>query len=86
MPADIAATVSDVSGKPLNVLDVSNEQLRQGLQAAGLPDFVTAMLVSTDANIRAGNFDIVTDDFEAVTGRKPQTLKAFFEKHRQALA
>src|SRR5690606_5555803 len=83
--ADIAAIVSDASGKPLNVLDVSDEQLRQGLQAAGLPDFVTAMLVSADANIRAGNFDIVSNDFEAVTGRKPQTLRAFFEEHRQAL-
>lgn len=56
------------------------------MTAAGLPGFVVAMLVSADANIRAGNFDLVTNDFQALTGATPQSLKAFFEDHRAALA
>ncbi|HEX2147883.1 MAG TPA: SDR family NAD(P)-dependent oxidoreductase, partial [Pseudorhizobium sp.] len=64
----------------------TDEQLRQGLSAAGLPEFVVTMLASAEANIRAGNFDLVTNDFEALTGRKPPSLKAFFEENRSALA
>lgn len=84
--SEIAAIVSAVAGKPLQVVPVSDEQLAEGMTAAGLPDFVVAMLVSADANIRAGNFDLVTNDFQALTGATPQSLKAFFEDHRAALA
>lgn len=84
--SEIAAIVSAVAGKPLQVVPVSDEQLAEGMAAAGLPGFVVAMLVSADANIRAGNFDLVTNDFQALTGATPQSLKAFFEDHRAALA
>ncbi|ANM05056.1 NmrA-like family protein [Rhizobium phaseoli] len=82
---EIAAIVSEASGKPLEVVDVNDEQLGQGMRGAGLPGFVADMLVSADANIRAGNFDIVTGDFTKLTGRQPQPLKEFFVAHRAAL-
>lgn len=81
----IAAIVSEVAGKPLNVVQISDEQLAGGMRSAGLPDFLVGMVLSTEANIRAGNFDLVTDDFEKLTGRKPQTLAAFFAAHKAAL-
>ena len=65
---------------------ISDEQLAEGMTAAGLPGFLVAMLVSADANVRAGNFDVVTNDFQALTGAKPQSLRAFLEDHRAALA
>ena len=83
---DVAATVTSVVGKPLAVVQVSDEQLTGGLSGAGLPKFLVDMLVSADANIRAGNFDLVTGDFKALTGREPESLKAFFEEHKAALA
>lgn len=86
LASEIAAMVSEIAGKPLAVVPVSDEQLAAGLKAAGLPDFVVAMLVSADANIRAGNFDLVTNDFEMLTGARPQSLRAFVEAHRAALA
>jgi NAD(P)H dehydrogenase (quinone) len=55
------------------------------MKGAGLPDFVADMLVSADANIRAGNFDLVTNDFNKLTGKIPQSLKAFFVEHKAAL-
>ena len=55
------------------------------MRGAGLPDFVADMLVSADANIRAGNFDLVTADYEKLTGRKPETLKDFFVAHKATL-
>ena len=43
------------------------------------------MLVSADANTRAGKFDIVTEDFTKLTGKQPQPLKDFFVEHKAAL-
>ena len=82
---EIAARASKATGKPLDVVHVTDEQLTHGLTGAGLPDFVVKMLVSADANIRAGNFDLVTDDFEKLTGAKPQDLAAYFEAQKAAL-
>jgi len=82
---EIAARVSKATGKQLDVVHVTDEQLAHGLTGAGLPDFVATMLVSADANIRAGNFDLVTDDFEQLTGAKPQDLAAYFEAQKAAL-
>jgi len=81
----IAAVLADAVGKPLKVVSVTDEQLGQGMRGAGLPDFVADMLVSADANIRTGNFDLVTADYEKLTGRKPEMLKDFFIAHKAAL-
>jgi NAD(P)H dehydrogenase (quinone) len=67
------------------VIDVNDEQLGQGMRGAGLPGFVADMLVSADANTRAGKFDIVTEDFTKLTGKQPQPLKDFFVEHKAAL-
>ncbi|MEV4606440.1 SDR family oxidoreductase [Neorhizobium sp. LMR1-1-1.1] len=82
---EIAALVSKASGKPLNVVHVTDEQLAGGLTSAGLPDFLVKMLVSADANIRAGNFDLVTSDFEKLTGSKPQPLSVYLANNKDAL-
>ncbi|MEZ2127130.1 MULTISPECIES: SDR family oxidoreductase [unclassified Sinorhizobium] len=82
---EIAATVSEASGKPLKAVHVNDEQLAAGLTGAGLPSFVVDMLVSADANTRAGNFDIITVDFKKLTGKEPQLLKDFFVQHKAEL-
>ena len=82
---EIAAAISAATGKPLAAIKVSPEDLKAGIESAGLPDFVAAMLASADANIAAGNFDIVTGDFEALTGEKPQSPAAFFAANKVAL-
>lgn len=83
---DIAARVSKAAGKPLEVVHVTDDQLSHGLAGAGLPPFVVEMLVSADANIRAGNFDLLTDTFEKLTGSKPQSLGAYLETQKAALS
>ncbi|NLS04789.1 SDR family oxidoreductase [Rhizobium sp. P32RR-XVIII] len=83
---EIAGIVGEAAGKPLEAVPVNDEQLGQGMRNAGLPDFVADMLVSADANIRAGNFDIVTEDFKKLTGKEPQPLQDFFVAHKATLA
>jgi NAD(P)H dehydrogenase (quinone) len=82
---EIATLVTKVTGKPLDVVQVNGEQLAGGMTGAGLPKFVVDMLVSADANIRAGNFEAVSGDFKKLTGKDPQTLKNFLEAHKAAL-
>ncbi|MGG6893826.1 SDR family oxidoreductase [Rhizobium sp. BR 315] len=82
---DVASVVSKITGRPLEVVQVNDEQFAAGLTGAGLPKFVVDMLVSADANTRAGNFDILTNDFNKLTGKEPQTLRSFVEEHKAAL-
>ncbi|SCW56019.1 NAD(P)H dehydrogenase (quinone) [Rhizobium mongolense subsp. loessense] len=82
---EIAAGIATAVGKPLRAVKVSDEQLGQGMRGAGLPDFVADMLVSADANIRAGHFDLLTDDFRALTGKQTQKLEDFFVANKAAL-
>ena len=80
----IAALASEVTGKPLAVVDLSDEQLAGGMKAAGVPEVMIPMLVSFDTTTREGGFNILTDDVENLTGRKAETLRAFFEANKAA--
>lgn len=80
----IATLASEVTGKPLAVVDLTDEQLAGGMKAAGVPEVLIPMLVSFDTTTREGGFDILTSDVEKLTGRKPETLRAFFEANKAA--
>ncbi|MDI7863667.1 SDR family oxidoreductase [Rhizobiaceae bacterium n13] len=82
---EVAALVSEVSGKPLQVMHVTDEQLAAGKKAAGVPEGFVPILVSFDTNTRVGKIDMVTADAEKWAGRPLVGLKAFFEANRQAL-
>ena len=82
---EVAAIATDIAGRPLDVVQVTDEQLAQGMTGAGLPSFVVEMLVSADANIRAGNFNLVTGDFTKLTGTEPQSLRDFLADHKTHL-
>ncbi|RUU88633.1 SDR family oxidoreductase [Mesorhizobium sp. M7A.F.Ca.MR.176.00.0.0] len=84
--AEIAALVSEVTGKPLEVVPVSDEALTEGVKAAGVPEDFARIIVSFDANTRAGRIAMVTDAIESLSGRTPKTLKQFLEANKAALA
>ncbi len=81
----IAGLASEVSGKPLAVVDLNDEQLAGGMKAAGVPDMLIPMLVSFDTNTRQDGFDVLTGDVETLTGQKPQSLRTFLEASKTAL-
>jgi NAD(P)H dehydrogenase (quinone) len=83
--AEIAELVSKILGKPLTVVQITDEQLAAGLRQHGLPEPVVDMIVSIDANTRGGFLDLVTGDVEKLSGRKSQTLKSFLENNKAAL-
>jgi len=83
--AEVAALVSQVSGRPIEVVQVSDEQLAQGLKAAGVPESFVPVLVSFDSNTRLGRFDLVSDDVRELTGQAPQSLRDFLLANQVAL-
>ena len=83
---EIAAIASDLSGKAIEVVQVSDEQLTAGLRAAGLPPFVVPLVVGTDQNMRAGKFDVASDAVRRLTGKDAQSVRDYLAAHRAAWA
>jgi NAD(P)H dehydrogenase (quinone) len=82
---DIAKLAADATGKPIEVVPVTDEQLQQGMIAAGMPAFLAPVYASFDTNTRAGNVALVSDAVKSLTGRTPATLKQFFSANKEAL-
>jgi NAD(P)H dehydrogenase (quinone) len=84
--AEIAALATAVTGRPLVVVDVTDEQLAAGARAAGVPDVVIDnFVVSFDRNTREGKVAAVSDAVEELWGEKPTSLRDFLAAHREAL-
>ncbi|TPI27236.1 SDR family oxidoreductase [Mesorhizobium sp. B3-2-1] len=84
--AEVAALVTEVTGKPIQVVQLSDEALTEGMKAAGLPEPIAKLLVSFDAATRIGGLGMVTDSVEKLSGRKSVPLKQFLEANKAALA
>lgn len=82
---EIAEIVTEATGTHIEVVHVSDDQLAEGLKTAGLPEPVVPLLVSFDANTRDGNFDVVTNDIETLTGNAPRSLQEFLAENKAAL-
>ncbi|CAN7354421.1 SDR family oxidoreductase [Rhizobium sp. LjRoot98] len=82
---EIAALVSKVTGTPLEVIHVTDDQLAGGLKAAGLPGFIIPVVVSFDTNTREGHIAMVTDDAGKLSSQKLTTLEDFLTASKAAL-
>ena len=84
--AEVAAFVTEVTAKPIQVIQLSDEALTEGMKSAGLPESLAKVLVSFDVAARVGDLAMVTDAVEKLSGRKSVPLKQFLETNKAALA
>ncbi len=78
--AQAVGWLADAFHKPLRYVDMGLEEVR-AFYAQGDPySFELNGMVSSYQAMQAGEYDFITDDFEKITGRKPMTMKAFFQK------
>jgi NAD(P)H dehydrogenase (quinone) len=84
--AEVAAFVTEVTAKPIQVIQLSDEALNEGMKSAGLPESLAKVLVSFDVAARVGDLAMVTDAVEKLSGRQPVPLKQFLETNKAALA
>lgn len=73
--AELAATVSDVSGREIAYVDMPAEQLRGALLQAGLPEPMVEFLVDADLGIAAGELDEDHAALEELAGRPLTPLR-----------
>ncbi|WP_052062091.1 SDR family oxidoreductase [Rhodococcoides fascians] len=67
--AELAAVFTQVSGKPVEYKNVSEDEYKGVLEGAGLPGFVAEMLSSADAGIARGELDTDSGDLQKLIGR-----------------
>jgi NAD(P)H dehydrogenase (quinone) len=83
--AELAELVSEVGGKPVEAVPVSDEGMFQHLVDGGAPNAVAERLTSSGRAIREGFLDVRTDAVQELSGRAPRTVREVLEEHRAQL-
>lgn len=95
---EIAAIVSEVSGRPIEYVVVDDDGMYAFFDSLGIPreavpdQVVNAIpwssddMVSVEAATREGYLAVLTDDVERLTGQRPQSIRNMAEEYRAQLA
>jgi uncharacterized protein YbjT (DUF2867 family) len=81
----MAETLSAVLGRRIKYVAISDEDYRQGVMAAGIPEAYADALVDLARYYRTGAAARVTGDVRAVSGRDPIGFEQFARDHAHAL-
>jgi NAD(P)H dehydrogenase (quinone) len=74
-----------IAGTPVEVVQVDDEEFAAGLaEAAGLPIEVGRLLASFGRAAREAQLEVISSDFEQLTGRAPKSLRSVLEAQRVA--
>ena len=86
------AMIAEMAGKPIEVIPVSDEQMFAYFDSLGVArkaadvdpngpiPWASEGMVTFGQAIREGNFAVISDDVERITGRKPRTLRSVLEQ------
>ncbi len=75
--ADIAATLSDLTGREIRHVSPTVEDFVKALGDTGVPADYAGFFAAFSKAIEAGEFEQTDSDFEKLVGRKPTTVRAF---------
>lgn len=86
--------ISEMAGKPIDLQHVDDEGMYQYFDSLGVPrkasdvvpdgpiPWASEGMVTFGQSIREGYFDVLSDDVERITGRKPRSLRSVFEQYQ----
>lgn len=77
--AEVAAILSDLSGKTVNYISPEREAFKAALAQFGLPEHIIAMSDGFAAGIKNDDFNIATNTLESFLGREETSLKAYLK-------
>ncbi len=80
----IADILSEVLGRKISHVNLSEEDLRKGLEEAGLPDWIITSFVEGERITREGRPSAVLPTVEEVTGKKPRSFEQFARDYAEA--
>jgi NAD(P)H dehydrogenase (quinone) len=75
--AEVAAALGKARGKTINYVSVPANEFRQTLEGFRLPNGVIEFSVALGEAMRAGEFDIASNDLRELLGRAPVELESF---------
>ncbi|MFO7324255.1 MAG: SDR family oxidoreductase [Pseudomonadota bacterium] len=83
---EIAALMSEVFGRPVRYESIPTADWPRFMHERwGLPMELANSVIGTTQAIEAGEFDLVTSDYRAITGRPARDMRQFLESVRDAL-
>ena len=95
---EVAAIASEIDGRPVEYVSVSDDEMAAMLAAAGVPaEYSDGMytkgvgtssildIVTYERGLREGYFAIQSNDVQRILGRPPVSLRQTFSTHRAAL-
>lgn len=78
--------LSEVIGRKLECIDISEEEAVQAITKGGLPQFLASAVVESFRDIRQGKTGPTFDTVEKVTGRKPVAFRTWVEQNASRFA
>ena len=84
-PADVAAIVAELTGKPIEPVEISDEQFTANAVAAGFPDWLAAGFATWGQAIRAGALSALSTAVRDLTGQPPRTVREVLSDHLPAI-
>ncbi len=79
-----AEILSEVLGRKISHLDISEEDVRKGFEEAGFPDWAGDAVIEDERITREGRYSTVLPTVEEVTGRKPRSFEQFARDYADA--
>jgi len=76
---EIAGYIADATGKPIKFVDLPAEVHTGILGSLGLPRHLVEALAGLYVGAKKGDYETVSDDFETLVGRKPQSVENFLQ-------
>ncbi len=83
--ANLAKLASELTGRPVTYVPVTPEERTAQLIAAGTPEFIAKLLVSSQMAIAQGKMGTPTTAVKELTGLAPMSVREFLSAHRAAL-
>jgi NAD(P)H dehydrogenase (quinone) len=86
---DMAALTSELTGRPVEVIQLTEAQMYAFLDSVGIPrtavkefnvggfEWCSDDMISYERETRNGRFAVLSDDVERLTGRKPKGFRAY---------
>ena len=82
--AEVAAKLSEATGREIKYVPISPEQFRAGALGAGLPEWLVSALEQLNELFASGRAAEVSDDVPRVGGKEPTTFEQFARDHAAA--
>lgn len=79
---EVAQLLSEVTGKQVDYIDLTEAAIKQGMTSSGMPDTMANAMVELYTLQKEGKLTQTTDTVEKIVGRKPHTMRQFLQDHR----